>query len=54
VLTELPSRTEITLEVDLSADETALYESLRRAALEKLAKVEGPASKNPSRSWPRS
>jgi SNF2 family DNA or RNA helicase len=45
VLTELPSRTEITLEVDLSADETALYESLRRAALENLEKVEGPAEK---------
>jgi SNF2 family DNA or RNA helicase len=45
VLTELPSRTEITLEVDLSAEETALYESLRRAALEKLAQVEGPAEK---------
>jgi SNF2 family DNA or RNA helicase len=45
VLTELPSRTEITLEVDLSADETALYESLRRAALENLEAVEGPAEK---------
>ncbi|TFW21978.1 SNF2-related protein [Duganella callida] len=45
VLTELPSRTEITLEVDLSADEKALYESLRRAALENLEKAEGPAEK---------
>jgi len=45
VLSELPSRTEITLEVDLSPQETALYESLRREALEKLAMVEGPASK---------
>lgn len=45
VLTELPSRTEITLEVDLSAEETALYESLRRAALETLAAVEGPTEK---------
>ncbi|MYM93861.1 DEAD/DEAH box helicase [Duganella vulcania] len=45
VLTELPSRTEITMEVDLSAEETALYESLRRAALENLAAVEGPAEK---------
>jgi len=45
VLTELPSRTEITLEVDLSADEQALYESLRRAALDNLEKVEGPAEK---------
>ncbi|MFA9216061.1 MAG: SNF2-related protein [Sphingomonadaceae bacterium] len=45
VLSELPSRTEITLEVDLSKEETALYESLRREALEKLAAVEGPAEK---------
>ncbi|HWW71014.1 MAG TPA: DEAD/DEAH box helicase, partial [Duganella sp.] len=45
VLTELPPRTEITLEVDLSKEETALYESLRRAALENLAAVEGPAEK---------
>lgn len=45
VLTELPPRTEITLEVDLSAEETALYESLRRTALETLAAVEGPAEK---------
>ncbi|CDG80754.1 DEAD/DEAH box helicase [Janthinobacterium agaricidamnosum] len=45
VLSELPPRTEIVLEVDLSPQETALYESLRREALEKLAMVEGPASK---------
>ncbi|KQQ31032.1 helicase SNF2 [Duganella sp. Leaf126] len=45
VLTELPPRTEITLEVDLSPQETALYESLRRTALETLAAVEGPAEK---------
>ena len=45
VLAELPPRTEITLEVDLSAPEMALYESLRRSALEKLAAVEGPAEK---------
>jgi superfamily II DNA or RNA helicase len=45
VLAELPSRTEITLDVELSPQETALYESLRRAALEKLAEVEGPAAK---------
>ena len=45
VLSELPSRTEIVLEVALSPQETALYESLRREALEKLAMVEGPASK---------
>jgi len=45
VLTELPARTEITLEVDLSAEETALYESLRREALDKLAAIEVPADK---------
>ena len=45
VLAELPSRTEIVMQVDLSPQEAALYESLRRAALEKLAEVEGPASK---------
>ncbi|WP_348692516.1 DEAD/DEAH box helicase [Duganella fentianensis] len=45
VLSELPARTEITLEVDLSPEEATLYESLRRAALEKLAQVEGPAEK---------
>ena len=31
--------------MDLSAEETALYESLRRTALETLAAVEGPAEK---------
>jgi superfamily II DNA or RNA helicase len=45
VLTELPARTEITLEVDLSAEETALYESLRREALDKLAAIEVPVDK---------
>ncbi|TWI61782.1 SNF2 family DNA or RNA helicase [Pseudoduganella lurida] len=45
VLTELPARTEITLEVDLSAEETALYESLRREALDKLAAIDAPADK---------
>ncbi|MFT5644543.1 MAG: hypothetical protein ACI83P_002100 [Janthinobacterium sp.] len=44
VLSELPSRTEIVLQVDLSPEETTLYESLRRMALEKLAAVEGPAA----------
>ncbi|MDC8758013.1 DEAD/DEAH box helicase [Janthinobacterium fluminis] len=45
VLAELPPRTEIVMQVELSPQETALYESLRRAALEKLAMVEGPAAK---------
>ncbi|MFL6659186.1 MAG: DEAD/DEAH box helicase, partial [Massilia sp.] len=44
VLSELPSRTEIVLPVELTAEETALYESLRRDALEKLAALEAPES----------
>ncbi|MES3025009.1 MAG: DEAD/DEAH box helicase [Pseudomonadota bacterium] len=44
VLSELPSRTEIVLPVELTAEETALYESLRRDALDKLASLEAPAS----------
>ena len=43
VLAELPSRTEIVRQVDLSAEEMALYEALRREALERLAEIEGPA-----------
>ena len=42
VLSELPPRTEIVLPVDLTAEETALYESLRRDALAKLAAIEAP------------
>ena len=44
VLSELPPRTEIVLPVELTAEETALYESLRRDALEKLAALEAPES----------
>lgn len=44
VLTELPPRTEIVLPVELSPEETALYESLRREALDKLASLEAPQS----------
>ena len=40
VLTELPSRTEITLRVELSVEETALYEALRRKAVERMAETE--------------
>ncbi len=36
VLTELPSRTEITLHVELTKEEMALYEALRREAIAKL------------------
>jgi SNF2 family DNA or RNA helicase len=42
VLTELPPRTEIVLPVELTQDESALYESLRRQALDKLAALEAP------------
>jgi superfamily II DNA or RNA helicase len=42
VLAELPPRTEIVIPVDLSADETALYESLRRQAIDKLAGLQQP------------
>ncbi|MDP2371001.1 DEAD/DEAH box helicase [Rhodoferax sp.] len=41
VLSELPSRTEILRQVQLSSEESALYEALRRAALERLANTEG-------------
>jgi superfamily II DNA or RNA helicase len=44
VLSELPPRTEIVLPVDLTQEEAALYESLRRDALEKLSSMEGPES----------
>jgi len=36
VLTELPPRTEITLHVELSDEETALYEAMRQQAIDKL------------------
>jgi len=41
VLTELPSRTEILRQVELSKEEAALYEALRREALDRLASTEG-------------
>ena len=37
VLEELPPRTEITLQVEMNADELAFYEAVRRQALENLA-----------------
>ncbi len=37
VLEELPSRTEIVLDIDLSKEEMAFYEALRQKALERLA-----------------
>ena len=43
VLKELPSRTEITLPIELSGEEMAFYEALRREAVEKLADSEAEA-----------
>ncbi len=41
VLSELPSKTEITLKVDLKDEERAFYEALRRSAVEELSGVGG-------------
>jgi SNF2 family DNA or RNA helicase len=43
VLQELPSRTEITLQVELSKEEMAFYEALRRDAIAKLTEADAPA-----------
>ena len=43
VLAELPTRTEIVRDVELSKEEAALYENLRRSALERLAESDAPA-----------
>ena len=48
VLSELPPRTEIVLPVQLSEEEMALYESLRREALERIAALEAQGVKNAS------
>jgi superfamily II DNA or RNA helicase len=42
VLQELPARTEIVLPVELTQEEAALYETLRREALERIATLEAP------------
>jgi superfamily II DNA or RNA helicase len=42
VLTELPSRTEITLQVELSPAEMAFYEALRQQAIAKLTDSDAP------------
>jgi superfamily II DNA or RNA helicase len=41
VLSELPPRTEITLDIELGADERALYEAIRREALERIEMAAG-------------
>ncbi|MCP4699772.1 MAG: DEAD/DEAH box helicase, partial [Gammaproteobacteria bacterium] len=43
VLEELPPRTEILLQVELSTEEMAFYEALRRQAVEKLARSDAKA-----------
>lgn len=43
VLAELPSRTEIMLQVDLSPEEMAFYEALRREAIAKLSESDAAA-----------
>ncbi len=43
VLSELPSRTEILLQVELSEEETAFYEALRRQAIANLEKSDAQA-----------
>ena len=42
VLEELPSRTEVTLQVELSREEQTFYEALRQHALQKLEDAKGP------------
>ncbi len=39
---QLPPRTEITLKIEMSPEESALYETIRRGALARIAGVEGP------------
>ncbi|MCP4669069.1 MAG: DEAD/DEAH box helicase, partial [Deltaproteobacteria bacterium] len=46
VLEELPSRTDVLLDVELSPEEIAVYEALRRKAVEKLAEEDEPGRKN--------
>jgi len=43
VLDELPPRTEVTLQVEMSPEEASLYEVLRRQAVESLEQDESPA-----------
>lgn len=42
VLTELPSRTEITLHVELSEEEKVFYEALRRQAIDRISAEDSP------------
>jgi hypothetical protein len=49
VLEELPPRTEVTLEVELSTEERAFYEALRRQALERIEAEKGSNGGTPMR-----
>ncbi|MGZ0169163.1 MAG: DEAD/DEAH box helicase [Planctomycetales bacterium] len=48
VLQELPSRTEITLTVELTKEEAAFYEAVRQRAVEKLGEVSGSGEQQPA------
>ena len=43
VLRELPPRTEVTVEIELSSEERAFYEAMRRQAITSLASLDGPS-----------
>ncbi len=49
VLQELPPRTEITMQVEMSPEEAAIYEAQRRQALETLAEVDENQGSKPMR-----
>ena len=49
VLEELPPRTEVVLQVELSPEETAFYEALRQKALERIDAEEGTNGQKPMR-----
>jgi len=49
VLEELPPRTEVILQVELSKEEIAFYEALRQQALERIETEQGPAAQKPMR-----
>ncbi|MFT5326026.1 MAG: SNF2 family DNA or RNA helicase [Planctomycetaceae bacterium] len=48
VLQELPSRTEITLSVELTKEEATFYEAVRKRAVEKLGEVSGSDEQTPA------
>jgi SNF2 family DNA or RNA helicase len=55
VLEELPPRTEVVLEVELSREEMAFYEALRQKALERIdAEAGAGTARNRCASWPKS